>query len=124
LFAGTGASSVELRRLIEEETNSLFRLSHHDVFKIAIQALKLLYSFAKQSKRMKVRQAGDIEIAKEDGEGQDSLTDRYYRTLYELLLRVHLTKAAKLDEFFSLVFKSVKSDKNPQRVLAFVRRIL
>lgn len=52
------------------------------------------------------------------------MTDRYYRTLYELLLRVHLTKAAKLDEFFSLVFKSVKSDKNPQRVLAFVRRIL
>lgn len=60
---------MELRRLIEEETNSLFRLSHHEVFKIAIQALKLLYSFAKQSKRMRVKQAGDIEIAKEDQEG-------------------------------------------------------
>jgi ribosome biogenesis protein MAK21 len=53
------------------------------------------------------------------------MSDRYYRTLYELLLRVHLThKPAALDEFFALVFKSVKSDKNPARTLAFVRRIL
>ena len=36
------AAGIELKRLIEEETNSLFRLSHHDVFRIAIQALKLL----------------------------------------------------------------------------------
>jgi ribosome biogenesis protein MAK21 len=52
------------------------------------------------------------------------LTDRYYRALYEVLLRVHLNKASKLDEFFSLVFKSVKADHNPERVLAFVRRII
>ena len=30
------ASGIELRRLLEEETNSLFRLSHHEVFRIAI----------------------------------------------------------------------------------------
>lgn len=39
-------------------------------------------------------------------------------------MRVHLTKAAKMDEFFSLLFKSVKADQNPQRVLAFVRRVI
>jgi len=50
--------------------------------------------------------------------------DRYYRALYEQLLRVHLSKPAKLDEFFALVFKSVKSDSNSVRVLAFVRRII
>jgi CBF/Mak21 family len=63
---------------------------------------------------------GDVEIAKEDGEANsnDTFTDRYYRALYEVLLRVHLNKPAKLDEFFALVFKSVK------RVLAFVRRII
>jgi hypothetical protein len=39
-------------------------------------------------------------------------------------LRVHLNKPAKLDEFFALVFKSVKADPNSERVLAFVRRII
>lgn len=50
--------------------------------------------------------------------------DRYYRALYEILLKVHLTKANKLDEFFSLVFKSIKADNNVARVLAFFRRML
>ena len=29
-----------------------------------------------------------------------------------------------MDEFFSLLFKSIKCDKNSKRVLAFVRRII
>lgn len=55
----------------------------------------------------------------------DSITDRFYRALYELLLRPHLThKPACLDEFFALLFKAVKADKHAARALAFVRRIL
>jgi ribosome biogenesis protein MAK21 len=120
-------SSKEIARLIEEETNSLFRLSHHEVFRIAVQSLKLLFAFAKHSKRLQRTQQGDIDIAKEenqDGEGPSTLMDRYYRALYEQLLRVHLNKPGKLDEFFALIFKSVKSDGNSVRVLAFVRRII
>ncbi len=120
-------SSKEIARLIEEETNSLFRLSHHEVFRIAVQSLKLLFAFAKHSKRLQRTQQGDIDIAKEenkDGEGPSNLMDRYYRALYEQLLRVHLNKPGKLDEFFALLFKSVKSDGNSVRVLAFVRRII
>ena len=119
------ASGVEMRRLIEEETNSLFRLSHHEVFRIAIQALKLLYQFAKHQKRLT---RGELEVAKEDQDQTgvtDSITDRFYRALYELLLRPHLThKPACLDEFFALLFKAVKADKHAARALAFVRRIL
>jgi hypothetical protein len=37
---------------------------------------------------------------------------------------MHLNKAAKMDEFFALVFKSIKADKNNLRVLSFVRRII
>lgn len=44
---GGESSSAEMRRLIEEETASIFRLAHHDVFKIQIQALKLLFQFAR-----------------------------------------------------------------------------
>ena len=119
------ASGVEMRRLIEEETNSLFRLSHHEVFRIAIQALKLLYQFAKHQKRMT---RGELEVEKEDPDqvsGADSITDRFYRALYELLLRPHLThKPACLDGFFALLFKAVKADKHAARALAFARRIL
>lgn len=118
-------SSKEIRKLIEDETNSLFRLAHHEVFRIAVQALKLLFAFAKHSKKMLRTQQGDIDIQKEEGEKQeDNLMDRFYRALFEQLLRVHLNKAAKLDDFFSLIFKAVKADSHPQRVLAFIRRII
>ena len=83
----------------------------------------MLYQFAKHQKRLT---RGEVEVAKEEGESAaDNMSDRYYRALYEILLRVHLThKPAALDEFFALVFKSVKADKNADRSLAFVRRIL
>lgn len=121
---GGESSSAEMRRLIEEETMSIFRLAHSEVFRIAIQALKLLFQFAKQQKKMK-RTRGEIEIALEGKEKEgDTLADRYYRALYEILLRVHLNKAAKMDEFFSLLFKSIKADPEHERVLAFVRRLI
>jgi hypothetical protein len=115
LFDSTGgeSSSAEMRRLIEEETMSLFRLAHHDVLRISIQALKLLFQFARQQKKLK-RTRGEIEIA-HDGEtsGLDTFADRYYRALYEILLKVHLNKASKLDEYFALLFKSIKADPEP-----------
>lgn len=64
---GCESSSAEMRRLIEEETFSLFTLSHHEVFRISIQALKLLFQFARQSKKIK-RSAGEIEIAQEENQ--------------------------------------------------------
>ena len=126
LFDSTGgeSSSAEMRRLIEEETMSLFRLAHHDVLRISIQALKLLFQFARQQRKLK-KTRGEIEIA-HDGQDQsiDTFADRYYRALYEILLKVHLNKASKLDEYFALLFKSIKADPEPQRVLAFVRRLI
>ena len=44
--------------------------------------------------------------------------------MYEVLLKMHLNKANKLDEFFSLVFRSIKADDNKDRVVAFVRRLI
>eukprot|EP00347_Sterkiella_histriomuscorum_P015659 403356183 len=121
----TSPSNSELRKIIEEETNILFLLTHHSSFKIQIQTLKLLFQFAKSTNKLK---SNELQIAKsEDDTTQSSLAtynDRYYRTLYEILLKVHLTKANKLDEFFSLIFKSIKADTNIPRVLAFFRRML
>jgi len=69
--------------------------------------------------------SNEIQIHNEEvTSSQDTVTDRYYRSLFEVLLKVHLNKPTKMDEFFSLLFKSIKSDKNNKRVLAFVRRII
>ena len=35
-----------------------------------------------------------------------------------------MNKAAKLDEFFSLIFKSIKADKSVARSIAFIKRLL
>jgi hypothetical protein len=51
-----------MKRLIREETFSLFTLSHHEVFRISIQALKLLFQFARQSKKFKSAR-GEVETA-------------------------------------------------------------
>jgi ribosome biogenesis protein MAK21 len=50
--------------------------------------------------------------------------DRFFRTLYEVVLKVHLQKAGRMDEYFGLVFRAMKSDKNVSRVVAFIRRLL
>ena len=116
-------SNQEIRQLIEEETKVLFQLTHHSAFKIQIQTLKLLFQFAKATKKFKSQ---EVQVAKEESneDGLGSFNDRYYRALYEVLLKVHLTKPTKLDEFFALVFKSVKTDPNLARTLAFIRRMI
>jgi len=51
----------DLKEILEEQTNLLFRLSHHKVFKIQLQVLKLLFSFAKASQKFE-----NIAVAAED----------------------------------------------------------
>lgn len=46
----------ELRQILEEETNVLFKLTHHDLFRIQIQTLKLLFQFAKATQRLKTNE--------------------------------------------------------------------
>lgn len=58
-----------------------------------------------------------------DGE-KASFADRFYRTLYEVILRVSQTKAQKLDDFFGVIFKSMRADPDVGRIIAFVRRLL
>jgi ribosome biogenesis protein MAK21 len=69
----------------------------------------------------------DVGVDKSEDKGEDKMknfSDRYYRTLYELLLKVHMSKATSLDEYFGLVFKSIKSDLSVPRCAAFIKRLL
>jgi ribosome biogenesis protein MAK21 len=53
-----------------------------------------------------------------------TFADRFYRTLYELILKVHMSKANQLDDYFSIIFKAVKADESVPRCLAFIKRLL
>ena len=64
--------------------------------------MKLLFQFAKSSSKFQQLNIDKKEL-KEDGTEGGSFADRFYRTLYELLLKIHLSKLAKLDEYFGLV---------------------
>ena len=113
----------QLKSLIEKQTNLLFRLTHHKVFRIQLQTLKLLFQFAKSSSKLNAINIEEPE-EKADGTSGGSFADRYYRTLYEVLLKVHLSKGAKLDEYFGLVFRAIKADLNIKRVTAYLKRML
>ena len=41
-----------------------------------------------------------------------------------MILKVHVLKAAKMDDYFALMFKAMKSDQSVPRVVAFVKRLL
>ena len=82
-----------------------------------------MYQFANATKKLNDQ---EIVIAKEGNEKgtAGNFADRFYRTLYEAILKVQLTKAAKMDEFFGLVFKAMKNDTCVGRVIAFLKRML
>lgn len=50
--------------------------------------------------------------------------DRFYRNLYESLLDPRLLTSSKQAMYLNLLFKSLKSDTNMQRVTAFIKRLL
>lgn len=118
-----GGNQNELRTLLESEMNALFKLTHHNVFRIQIQVFRLLFQFAKVTQQIN---KGSITEEQKDAEGNviHSFADRFYRTLYELLLKVHMNKANSLDEYFGMVFKAIKNDQCVPRAIAFIKRLL
>ena len=100
----------------------------------------LLYQFAKASQKFEDGEQFDVKLeddAEESADDKDgskggkkekkrggNFADRFYRTLYDLIMRVHLLKVAKMDDYFALMFKAMKSEKDVPRVVAFIRRLL
>ena len=42
----------DLKKVLDRQIDILFRLTHHKVFRIQLQTLKLLFQFAKTSNRL------------------------------------------------------------------------
>ena len=69
-----------------------------------------------------------VDVVADDVSNKESsgnLKDRYYRSLYDLMLRMHSVHASThLDDYFSLLFRAIKDDSSVERQVAFIRRML
>ncbi|CAG8545409.1 8866_t:CDS:10 [Paraglomus occultum] len=90
-------------KVYDKNIDTLFRITYSGTFNISIQALVLIFH---------------ISSVKE------SVTDRFYRTLYESLLDPRLITTSKQAMYMNLLFKALRADKLLARVKAFVKRIV
>eukprot|EP00002_Diphylleia_rotans_P025457 TRINITY_DN5035_c0_g1_i2.p1 TRINITY_DN5035_c0_g1~~TRINITY_DN5035_c0_g1_i2.p1 ORF type:complete len:817 (-),score=192.36 TRINITY_DN5035_c0_g1_i2:57-2507(-) len=88
---------------LSEHIDSVFQIAHSENFNIAIQALTLLF-----------------QIAVSDA----SFEIRYFRTLYETLLRKDLATSSKQGLLLNLTYRSIKFDSNTSRKKAMLKRLL
>ena len=110
-----------LGKFFGEKINLLFKLSHSSSIKLRIQVLRLIFFIAKDNQ-------GLISYAKKDEESEensnDSLLDRYYKSLYELILQKEVLVSKNLKEYLKLVISSCVFDPNSTRCLAVLKRLL
>ncbi|XP_041853196.1 CCAAT/enhancer-binding protein zeta [Melanotaenia boesemani] len=96
-YATTGDEKVK------EQLDTLFRVVHLVKFNTAVQALMLLFQVM---------------------DSQQSISDRYYTTLYRKLLDPGLSSSTRQNMFLNLLYKSLKADVVVRRAKAFVKRLL
>ncbi|KAI8139586.1 CBF/Mak21 family-domain-containing protein [Fennellomyces sp. T-0311] len=88
---------------VEKHLEILFKITHAGKFYTAVQALSLIFT---------------ISLAKH------SVSDRFYRTLYESMLDNRLLITSKQTQYLNLLFKAVRADDDMRRVKAFVKRMI
>jgi ribosome biogenesis protein MAK21 len=81
----------------------LFRIIHTGTFNVGIQALTLIFQVSSR---------------------QQSVSDRFYRVLYDTLLDHRLAESSKQAMYLNLLFKAMKADTSAKRVAAFVKRLM
>ncbi|XP_052747869.1 CCAAT/enhancer-binding protein zeta [Galleria mellonella] len=86
-----------------EHINAIHKLVHLASLNIAIHSLALLFHISDASK---------------------GTSDRYYTALYRKLTNPNIFSTTHSALLFSLVYKSVRQDKNIDRVTAFIKRML
>jgi ribosome biogenesis protein MAK21 len=83
--------------------DTLFRITHAGTFNTSIQAMQLIYQVS---------------------HSRQTVSDRFYRTLYDSLFDRRLVTSSKQAMYLNLLFKAIKADTSTSRVMAFVKRLL
>ncbi|KNC97841.1 RNA-binding ribosome biosynthesis protein MAK21 [Spizellomyces punctatus DAOM BR117] len=89
--------------VFDKHMKTLFTVSHIGTFNTSIQALTLIFQV--QSSRQ-------------------SLSDRFYRTLYASLLDPRLYTASKQAMYLNLLYRALKADTSLNRVKSFIKRLV
>ncbi|KAA0708953.1 CCAAT/enhancer-binding protein zeta CCAAT-box-binding transcription factor [Triplophysa tibetana] len=88
---------------VAEQVDTLFKVVQSVKFNTAVQALMLLFQVM---------------------DSQQTISDRYYVSLYRKLLDPGLASSSRQSMFLNLLYKSLKADISLRRVKAFVKRFL
>ncbi|KAJ1551596.1 hypothetical protein HK096_007420, partial [Nowakowskiella sp. JEL0078] len=89
--------------VFDGHVNTLFTVVHIGTFNTSVQSLSLIFQV--QSSRK-------------------TLSDRFYRILYETLLDTRLYYSSKQAIYLNLLFRAMKADTSLNRVRAFIKRII
>ncbi|RKP26604.1 CBF/Mak21 family-domain-containing protein [Syncephalis pseudoplumigaleata] len=82
--------------------DTLYKVAHTGTFNVVVQALKLIYQ---------------TSVAKQ------TVSDRFYRVLYESLLDSRLAGSSKQAMYLNLLYRALNGDPASSRVRAFIKRI-
>lgn len=108
---------------MEQHIDSLYRISHTAPPSASTQALMLLFQLA----------VGQVESNTTTTTTSDSMQDdstvttrkdRFYRALYSKLSDGEMFTGRQLTLFFNLLYKAMKYDTSPERISAFIKRLL
>lgn len=107
---------------MEQHIDSLYRIAHVAPPSACTQALLLLFHLA-------VGSHDEENVPNNEGEAEDNTSqiarkDRFYRALYSKLADPTMLSGRQLTLYFNLVYKAMKYDTKPTRVVAFGKRLL
>eukprot|EP00892_Ulva_mutabilis_P000964 jgi/Ulvmu1/10869/UM007_0043.1 len=97
------AEAGVLDDVFKAHADQVFRTVHAAPLTVSVQALMLLFQVMNS---------------------QAASSDRFYATLYAVLLRPGLERSSALSMIFGLLFQAMKADTSGKRVAAFVKRVL
>ncbi|KAI8835010.1 CBF/Mak21 family-domain-containing protein, partial [Chytriomyces cf. hyalinus JEL632] len=89
--------------VFDKHMNTLFKISHLGSFNISIQALTLIFQVHSS---------------------RQTISDRFYRSLYETLIDSRLPGCSKHPMYLNLLHRAMKADTSLTRSRAFIKRIV
>lgn len=101
---GENTQIEKIKTIINEKLSVLFKLSHNKSLKLSIEILKLLFGI----------------ISTQD----ESFSDRYYKSLYDLVSNFSLSISKHLKDGLKLIMLSIAYDTKIPRICSFIKRLL
>lgn len=111
---------TQTTRSFKARLDTLFRITHTGTFNVSIQALMLIYHVS-AAKRVSPSFCPHSLVLTSSSQ---AVSDRFYRALYASLFDPRLAGSSKQALYLNLVFKAMKQDTDPKRVMAHIKRLV